>query len=409
MKATSKFFFCCLNSKKTQYIEYILLLVNILCLIFYIIFLSTISWGFIHILYKFLYYLNLVFLLISIIVNSYFIYLRKKRLINSKMNNIALSLTVFIIIICFIAIIINCYSSYSIFSQFKQLNEQKIVFYNSKKDNIISILSNICIDVVWFLILHLWLADLVRIKIKREDTFYNYLKTKSFKKNFYLFKEEYNKESNEQLQNLGNKNKIKKNMKSTNSHTENLKFSANNELIDDNNTNISNINIKNNSITLNISNISNSSNPNHSKASSSLSDSYQKPVNMIIIGTDEKGFPIYAKQNSFDKSQISNESDSFSNRDKKLNFNNFIKFNDITLNGDDNMNDIENTNFEKNHILEKENDEIKKVEKVNENNNENDNDNNNEYKDHFIPLENGEIEKEIENKDTDEQKTKINQ
>ena len=166
------------------------------------------------------------------------------------------------------------------------------MFYNSKKDNIISILSNICIDVVWFLILHLWLADLVRIKIKREDTFYNYLKTKSFKKNFYLFKEEYNKESNEQLQNLGNNNKIKKNMKSTSSPTENLKFSANNELIDDNNTNISNINIKNNSITLNISNISNSSNPNHSKASSSLSDSYQKPVNMIIIGTDEKGFPI---------------------------------------------------------------------------------------------------------------------
>ena len=251
----------------------------------------------------------------------------------------------------------------------------------------------------------------IRIKIRREDTFYNYLKTKSFKKNFYLFKEEYNKESNEQLQNLGNKNKIKKNMKSTSSPTENLKFSANNELIDDNNTNISNINIKNNSITLNISNISNSSNPNHSKASSSLSDSYQKPVNMIIIGTDEKGFPIYAKQNSFDKSQISNESDSFSNRDKKLNFNNFIKFNDITLNGDDNMNDIENTNFEKNHILEKENDEIKKVEKVNENenDNENDNDNNNEYKDHFIPLENGEIEKEIENKDTDEQKIKINQ
>ena len=74
--------------------------------------------------------------------------------------------------------------------------------------------------------------------------------------------------------------------------------------------------------------------------------------------------------------------------------------------------------LKKNHILEKENDEIKKVEKVNENENENENDNENEngnnennkdYKEQFMPLENGEIEKEIENKDSDEQKTKINQ
>ena len=193
MKTTSKIFFCCLNSKKTQIVEYILLLVNILCLFLYIIFLSTISWGFIHIIYKFLSYLNLVFLLISIVINSYFIYLRKKRLINSKMNNMALSLTLFIIIICVIVIIINCVSTYNILSQFKQLNNQNIVFYNSKKDNIISIISLFLIDIIWLFILFIWIADLIRIKIKIEDTFYNYLKVKSFKQNFYLFKEEENK------------------------------------------------------------------------------------------------------------------------------------------------------------------------------------------------------------------------
>ena len=319
------------------------------------------------------------------------------------MNNIALSLTISIIILSFIVIIINCTSSYNIFSQFRKLSEQKIVFYNSKRDNILSILSFIFIDIIWFIILLLWIADLVRIKIKVDDTFYNYLKIRAFKKNFYLFKEENNKESKEKLHNLDNKNKIIKNKKSNN--LSNYKFSVNN-LIEDNNTNISNIDIKNNNVhDINISNVSNKSNQNNSMLSGSLNDSYQKPVNMIIIGTDEKGFPIYKKQNSFDKTQISNESDSFSNRDKNFNQNNFIQFNDINLNVEDTLNDIENINYEKNHILEKDNDEIpKKVENANENENENENDNNNDYKDHFIPLESGENEKEVENKDNDEQK-----
>ena len=404
-----KFLFCCLNSKKTKNIEYFLLLVNFLCFIFYILFFSTMSWSFIPILYKFLFYINLCFLFISISLNIYFIYIRGKKLINTKMNTIALSLAILIVLISILSILINITSSYNIFSQIKNLNNQKIIFYKSKKDNVLSILSIIAIDLIWVLILFFWFADLIRIKIKIEDTFYNYLKIKSFRKNFYLFKEEYNKESNEQLHNVKiNDTNIKK------KDITPLKFSTNIKLIEDNNniSNISNLNINNNPNNLNISN---SSNHNHSHASSSLSDSYQKPVNMIIIGTDEKGFPIYEKQNSFDKSQISNESDSFSNRDKKFNHSYYIKFNDISLNAEENIHDIENPNLEKNLILEKEiedNDEIKPklIEKINPNENENENENeNNDYKENFMPLQNREIDKDSENKDFDEQKSKINE
>lgn len=44
----------------------------------------------------------------------------------------------------------------------------------------------------------------------------------------------------------------------------------------------------------------------------------------------------------------------------------------------------------------------------NENENDNDNDNNNEYKDHFMPLTSVENDKELENKDNDEQISEIN-
>ena len=405
MRTTSRIFFCCLNSKKTKSLELTLLFVNIICLILYIILFSTISWGFIHILYKILFHLNLIFLLIGMIINIYFIYLRRKRLINFQMNNIALALSILIILLSIIAIIINFSSTYNILSQFKKLNEQNIIYYKSKGNNIISIMSIIIIDIEWVLILFIWIADFVRLKIKSEDSFYNYLKIKSFKKNFYLFKEEYNKESNFNLKIKENKTKnttiIKNKIMNLIHHP--LKFNANNQLIDENNSNNNNIMNPNN-----LNNSSNSSNLSHSKNSSSLSDSYQKPVNMIIIGTDEKGYPIYKKESSFDKSH--NDSISFNEGDKNFNKSNFIKFNDISLNNEDTMNDI-NINFEKNHILEKDSDDInpKVVEKVNENENENENDNNNDYKDHFIPLQSGEIEKEIENKDTEEQKTKINE
>ena len=403
MKIANKIFFCCLNSKKTKDIEFFLLIIHIFCFLFYIIFFSTISWVFIHILYKFLFYLNLVFLFISIIINIYFIYIRKKRLINTTLNTIAWSLAISIIILSLIVIIINLISTYNILSQFKNINKKKIIFYKSKKENIISIISIIFINLTWFFIFFVWIVDTIRIKIKIEDTFYNYLKIKSFKQKFYLFKDELSKES---FKNLKIHKIIKKNKNDLVDTS--LKFSTNKKLIEDN-INLSNMNNDNNSINLNISS---QSNPGHSYVSSSLSDSYQKAVSMIIIGTDENGFPIYDKQNSFDKSQTSNDSESFSNRDKKYNQNNYIKFNNLSLNIiEDNIQNIENINLEKNHILEKANEDNggskhKILKNINPNNSENEN---NHYKNLFIPLKNGENDKEIGDDNTEEQKAKINE
>ena len=266
------------------------------------------------------------------------------------------------------------------------------------------------IIIIWITILFLWVADSIRIKYKTDDTFYNFLKIKRHKKNFYLFKEENAKESNSQLQKLenSNKNKIMKTIQNLKKELVfPLKFSANKELIEDQNSQSINVIIENNVKNLNISN--NSNEHSHSKNSSVLSDSFQKPENMIIIGTDENGYPIYGHQNSFDKSQKGNDdSDSFSNNEKKFNQSNYIKFNDTTLNVDDTMNDIEN-NLEKNSILEKDIDEIKPkiIEKKNENDNENENENN-DYKEHFMPLQSGENDKEIENQVNELQTNKIN-
>ena len=246
------------------------------------------------------------------------------------------------------------------------------------------------------------MVDLIRIKLRINDSLYNHLKIKSFKKNFYLFKEEFNKESKQHLQIEENNNSIKKRK---NDGIESFKFSTNNNFNENNN--LSNININNNSIN---SNYTNTINLNKSNGSSSLNDSYQKPVNMIIIGTDEKGNPLYGKQTSFDNSHISNDSESFSNRDKKFDESNYIKFNNISLNSfnvEENIHVLENRNLEKNYILEKEiddNEDIKTkiVEKINPNEIYNENENN-DYKDHFIPLKNIEMEKDHENKENDEQ------
>ena len=378
MKTTSKFLFCCLNSKKTKHLEYILLVVNCFCFLFYILFFSTVAWNYIPLLYRLLYSLNLFFLLTSITINIYFIHIRKKRLINSRMNDIAFSLTILIIIICFIAIIISCTSSYKIFfSQVQTLND-KIILYKSKSEKAITIISKILTDIIWFFILFLWSADFVRIKIRIEDSFDNYVKRKSF---------QYNKESQENLAKNINSNKIFTNRKKQSNSIK----SVNQELIKDSNN-------------LNISNISSS---NDSYNSNSLNDSFQKPVNMIMVGTDEKGYPIYAKQSSLEKSSKSNDSDSYSSVENKFDETNYIKFNDIPLNIN-----INNNNLEKKHILEKENDEgePKIVNKINEKENENENENENNFniKDNFIPLQSVENDKESENKNIELEEPKTN-
>ena len=410
MEKIAKKLFCCLNSRKSKHLDYILLLMNSLCFIPYIIFFSTMSREYINEAYLSLSYLNFCFLFFSVIINVIFICMRKKNIINFQMNFIALFLTVFIILISFSALILNCIISINILSELKSLRLQKknILNNSSKEKNKLVRISIISADIMWWFILFLWLAIFVRIKYKTDNTYYNYLKMKSFRKNFYLFNDETSKESKLQLRKIDNadtnKNKIIKTIK--NIKNELVKFNAKEQLIDEIHNQSNSIIIENNL------NISNTSNTNNSK-NSSLSDSFQKPVNMIIIGTDDRGCPIYGHQNSFDKGRKSNDdSDSFSNHEQKFDQSNYIKFNDMSLKIEDNL-DIENNNLEKNLILEKEN-EPKVMEKKsekdieNENENDNDNDNNNEYKDHFMPLTSVENDKELENKDNDEQISEIN-
>ena len=308
----------------------------------------------------------------------------------------AKTLSISIILVCAIALILNYFASYNILFSIKNYdkNQNMVKINETKKKHISSISFIIIINVVWLLILLLWIADFIRIKIKSEDTFYNYLKKKAFKKNFYLNKEGL-KESHQQLQNYQNNNpKIKS------ARNDNDLNSINVNLIKEKND-LSNISAENNSIDFNLS--INSHQANNSMASSSLSDSYQKPVNMVIIGTDEKGYPIYGHQDSFDKSKISNDSDSFSyqDKDKKLDQSNYIKYNDISIKIEEHVNDNENNNFENNRILEKDNEEIKVMEKKTESeiDKENFDENENNYdKNNFMPLEKDENTKEVEEK-----------
>ena len=373
IKTTSKIFFCCLNSKRTKYIEIILLIINIICFVVYILFFSTISWRYINFLYQFLFYLDFIFFLMNIAINIYFIYIRRKRLINARRNDIAKTLSISIIFVCVVAMILNYFSSYNILYSINNYdkNQNKILLDDSKKRHISTISFIIIINTIWLFILLLWIADFIRIKIKSDETFYNYLKKKAFKKNLYLFNDEGLKESHNQLNNLENGNikiKIKNKRNNDDFNSINMNLIKDSKDINKSNDNIKNADIENNSIELNFS--SNLNDVNSSQASSSLNDSYQKPVNMVIIGTDENGYPIYGHQNSFDKSQISNDSDSFSNqdnKDKKLDQSNYIKYNKDVSNPDETINENDNIILEKKLILEKDVDGIKVVEKKTEN------------------------------------------
>ena len=417
IKTTSKIFFCCLNSKRTKYIEIILLIINIICFVVYILFFSTISWRYINFLYQFLFYLDFIFFLMNIAINIYFIYIRRKRLINARRNDIAKTLSISIIFVCVVAMILNYFSSYNILYSINNYdkNQNKILLDDSKKRHISTISFIIIINTIWLFILLLWIADFIRIKIKSDETFYNYLKKKAFKKNLYLFNDEGLKESHNQLNNLENGNikiKIKNKRNNDDFNSINMNLIKDSKDINKSNDNIKNADIENNSIELNFS--SNLNDVNSSQASSSLNDSYQKPVNMVIIGTDENGYPIYGHQNSFDKSQISNDSDSFSNqdnKDKKLDQSNYIKYNKDVSNPDETINENDNIILEKKLILEKDVDGIKVVEKKTENElekeNENDNDNNYEPK-NFMPLDKEDNLKENEGNNTQLKNEKFN-
>ena len=345
----------------------------------------------------------------NIAINIYFIYIRRKRLINALRNDIAKTLSISIIFVCVIAMSLNYFSSYNILYSINNYdkNQNKILLDDSKKRHISTISFIIIINTIWLFILLLWIADFIRIKIKSDETFYNYLKKKAFKKNLYLFNDEGLKESHNQLNNLENGNikvKIKNKRNNDEFNSINMKLIKDSKDINKSNDNIKNADLENNSIELNFS--SNLNDVNNSQASSSLNDSYQKPVNMVIIGTDENGYPIYGHQNSFDKSQISNDSDSFSNqdsKDKKLDQSNYIKYNKDVSNPDETINENDNIVLEKKLILEKDVDGIKVVEKKTENElekeNENDNDNNYEPK-NFMPLDKEDNLKENEGNNT---------
>lgn len=209
MKTTSKIYLCCLNSKNIKFIEITLLFINFVCFAFYILFFSTISWVYIDFLYQFLFYLGFVFFLMNFAINIYFIYLLRKRRINTFKNDIIKTLSISIIIICVISMILNYFCSYNILYSIINIDKDQNVGSfktNNKKRYVTSIIFIIIINVIWFVILFLWIAEFIKIKINYDEASYNYLKKEVFKKNLELYNEEYLKESNNQLDYTRNKN-----------------------------------------------------------------------------------------------------------------------------------------------------------------------------------------------------------
>ena len=95
----------------------------------------------------------------NIAINIYFIYIRKKRLINTHRNDIAKTLSISIILICVIATILNYFSSYNILYSINNYdkNQNIISFNNSKRRHFSSIIFIIIINAIWFFILLLWI------------------------------------------------------------------------------------------------------------------------------------------------------------------------------------------------------------------------------------------------------------
>ena len=363
---------CCLNSKRSKNIEYILATLNITCLIFYAISKFLISWILLPSKTETLFSFGIFFLLLSLIINALIILMRNKRLINDQLNNLAFFLSILMIFVCSINILIHLYIYHSILKKSK--TESK-TYINYK----ISLLLLLILFINWIGILALWITDSIRIKIKTEDSYNNYLKKKTFTKRFVSFCEEINKTTKHNNDNIDLLNNNSNNIYSSKIEKNNImNFDANNSNVSD-------------KISIDLNNSGSSK----SKNSDSLSDSMQNPVYMGIVGVDNDGNPIYAKQNSFDKSQCSSSSDGSAKKETKNN-----KYIIILNENNDKNNDSKEHDMEKINTVE-ENDEQHKqglLEKINISNigvniekkiegfvaleNEKENDNDNEIDNH---------------------------
>ena len=365
---------CCLNSKRSKNIEYILATLNITCLIFYAISKFLISWILLPSKTETLFSFGIFFLLLSLIINALIILMRNKRLINDQLNNLAFFLSILMIFICCINILIHLYIYHSILKKSK--TESK-TYINYK----ISLLLLLILFINWIGILALWITDSIRIKIKTEDSYNNYLKKKTFTKRFVSFCEEINKTTKHNNDNIDLLNNNSNNIYSSKIEKNNImNFDANNSNVSD-------------KISIDLNNSGSSK----SKNSDSLSDSMQNPVYMGIVGVDNDGNPIYAKQNSFDKSQCSSSSDGSAKKETKNN-----KYIIILNENNDKNNDSKEHDMEKINTVEENDGQHKQglLEKINisnigvniekkiegfvalENEKENDNDNDNEIDNH---------------------------
>ena len=315
---------CCLNSKRSKNIEYILATLNITCLIFYAISKFLISWILLPSKTETLFSFGIFFLLLSLIINALIILMRNKRLINDQLNNLAFFLSILMIFICCINILIHLYIYHSILKKSK--TESK-TYINYK----ISLLLLLILFINWIGILTLWITDSIRIKIKTEDSYNNYLKKKTFTKRFVSFCEEINKTTKHNNDNIDLLNNNSNNIYSSKIEKNNImNFDANNSNISD-------------KISIDLNNSGSSK----SKNSDSLSDSMQNPVYMGIVGVDNDGNPIYAKQNSFDKSQCSSSSDGSAKKETKNN-----KYIIILNENNDKNNDSKEHDMEKINTVE---------------------------------------------------------
>ena len=90
----------------------------------------------------------------NIAINIYFIYIRRKRLINARRNDIAKTLSISIIFVCIVAMILNYVSSYNILYSINNYdkNQNKILFDETKRRHFSTITFIIIIDVIWLFI-----------------------------------------------------------------------------------------------------------------------------------------------------------------------------------------------------------------------------------------------------------------
>lgn len=187
MKKLTKIF-CCFNSLVTYLIEILIIILSTIGMILSIIGMVIIPWGYTAYSMKIIFLISLVLFIYSLIIPSFFLFLRKKKY-NAKIIYISLGNIIILLFSCilsiFFYIIIAIWTIPDLKS--KKTNEnfegnedieklikngKKLVSNGKLTLSIFLIIINL---ILWIILLSLWASELVRIKYKIEGTYYDYI------------------------------------------------------------------------------------------------------------------------------------------------------------------------------------------------------------------------------------------